>query len=436
MRELTRGVLAFGVVTACAACGSSSNGKHDASGNGSDAVVFMDAPGPDGPAALPCTVTAGSNVTMRKIGQIGGPAMLATSPPNDGRLFVIDQGGLINIFDKEQLKATPFLDITAKVTAGGEQGLLGLAFHPNYANNHKFYVDYTAGNCAPTCNDIVEEYTATGLETADAASGKIILSIPDFATNHNAGMIEFGSDGFLYVSTGDGGGGGDPHLNGQSTDRTAASCTASGCEPLLGKILRLDVNNPANGKNYGIPAGNPFAAGGGEPEIFLWGVRNPWRWSFDRATGDMWIGDVGQGKIEEIDALPAGQQAGKNLGWSMWEGSGAGSCYGNYTCSPTGITFPQVVKTHTGDGWFAIIGGQVYRGSCYPDLVGFYFYTDNVKHGISRGHLETDGTVTSVDLTPPTGGFPASPSSIHADSRGELYETTTDGSVYHLEAGP
>ncbi|HSN29393.1 MAG TPA: PQQ-dependent sugar dehydrogenase, partial [Kofleriaceae bacterium] len=248
-------------------------------------------------------------------------------------------------------------------------------------------------------------------------------------------MLEFGADGYLYISTGDGGAGGDPHHNGQATDRTASTCTVTGCEPLLGKILRIDPAHPANGKPYGIPADNPFAAGGGEPEIFMLGVRNPWRWSFDRQTGDMWIGDVGQDVDEELDVIPAGHQAGVNLGWSMWE---ANRDYGNY--SPTtdppltmvGRTFPQVVKNHTNDGWHAIIGGQVYRGTCFPDLAGKYFYTDNVAATLSVATFDGQN-VTTTDLP---GTWPGSPASIHADARGELYETTTNGSVYHIQAGP
>ena len=331
-----------------------------------------------------------------------------------------------DMFKNDQLKPDPFLDISGDIVAGGEQGLLGLAFHPGYACNGYFYVWYTLANA-----NVLARFTVspTDPNKADPASKQVLLSIPDFASNHNGGMLEFGSDGFLYVGTGDGGGGGDPHRNGQAIDRTAQSCTQTACEPLLGKFLRIDVDHPANGKPYGIPADNPFASGGGEPEIFMIGVRNPWRWSFDRMTGDMWIGDVGQDVDEELDVIPAGQQAGKNLGWSMWE---ANRDYGNYTADMTGKTFPQLVKNHTADGWLAIIGGQVYRGPCYPDLNGKYFFTDNNAHTLSVATF--DGTnVTATDLP---GTWPTSPASIHADARGELYETTTNGSVYHIEAGP
>jgi hypothetical protein len=402
-----------------AACGSGKK-AGDASVGGE--------PGPttDAPPLQTCTATPGSTVSVRKIGQVSGGAMVATSPPNDGRLFVVEQQGRIRIFENDQLKPDAFLDISNDIVAGGEQGLLGLAFHPSYASNGYFYVWYTLSNA-----NVLARFTvsATDPNKADAASKQVLLSIPDFASNHNGGMLEFGSDGFLYVGTGDGGGGGDPHRNGQAIDRTASTCTQSQCEPLLGKMLRIDVDHPANGKPYGIPAGNPFASGGGEPEIFMIGVRNPWRWSFDRMTGDMWIGDVGQDIDEELDVIPAGQQAGKNLGWSMYE---ANRDYGNYTADPTGKTFPQFVKNHNADGWHAIIGGQVYRGPCYPDLAGKYFFSDNTAGGLWVATFDGQN-VTASALT---GTFPASPASIHADARGELYETTTNGSVYHIEAGP
>ncbi len=415
-----------------AACSHKSSAKQDTPRPGDTGPTI------DGPAALACTTTSGTNISVRKIGTVQGRALLATSPPNDGRLFVLEDEGRIRIFDKEQLQDAAFLDISSKVVSGGEQGMLGLAFHPQYATNHKFYVDYTANNPDTTDTqnpwvDVVEEYTAssTDITTADPASGTIILSIPDYATNHNAGMLEFGSDGFLYISTGDGGAGGDPNHNGQNTNA------------LLAKILRIDVDNPAGGKPYGIPTDNPFATSGGAPEVFVIGVRNPWRWSFDRKTGDMWIGDVGQEVMEELDVLPAGLQGGANLGWSMYEANyccqtdDPDHCNNQpvqVACDPTGKTFPQFTHDHT--GWNSIIGGQVYRGTCYPDLDGIYFFSDNGGGVLDEAVLNGDGSLTVTDLPAPTGGWPQSPSSIHADSRGELYETTTSGDVFHIEAGP
>jgi hypothetical protein len=402
-----------------AACGSGK--KHDDAGTtgGSDSSNL---PTADAPPLQACTPTSGTTPSLRRIGGVQGSAVLATSPPNDGRLFVVEQAGRIRIFENDVLKPTPFLDVTgvAHFVEGGEQGLLGLAFHPNYASNNLFYVFYTTGGCpGANCANVVARYTAStaDLNVADPASGTEILRIPDFATNHNGGMMEFGADGFLYIGTGDGGGGGDPNRNAQNTNA------------LLAKINRLDVDHPANGKNYGIPSTNPYAGGGGEPEILIRGVRNPWRFSFDSMTGDLWIGDVGQDTDEELDMIPAGQQNGKNMGWSMYE---ANRCFGNYTCDPAGITFPQATWNQNTDGWMAIIGGQVYRGPCYPDLQGYYFFTDNTAHLLARAQADGAGNVTVVTQ----GAAPGGPSSFHADARGELYMTTTNGSVYHLEAGP
>jgi glucose/arabinose dehydrogenase len=426
-----RAVLYWALLVATAACGGSKN-------PGKDDVMPSEPAGPDSAPLPRCTPVNGTNVTVRRIafgcGENGHPAapgclddgvMLVTSPPNDGRLFAVLRSGEIRVLEDETLKDEPFLDISdnnqGPVLAGGEQGLLGLAFHPHYATNGKFYVFYTArsnGGPQPFVN-VVAEYTGgrTDPNKADPASANIILSIDDFASNHNGGMMEFGSDGFLYIGTGDGGGGGDPNRNGQNTNA------------LLGKILRIDVDHPANGKPYGIPSDNPFAAGGGAGEVFIYGVRNPWRWSFDRGTGDLWIGDVGQDTIEELDVLAAGQQAGKNLGWSMYE---ANSCYGNYPCNPAGITMPQDQRNHS-TGWNAIIGGQVYRGTCYPDLVGTYFYSDNGNGGLTTAVLQANMSLSITDLN---GTFPGGPASIHADARGELYEGTVAGGIWHIEAGP
>jgi glucose/arabinose dehydrogenase len=428
------------VLVLAAACGG---GKHDKKDAGTKPI---DAQAADAAPAVDCDMAASANIKLREIGRVSGGAMLATSPPNDDRLFVLEQQGRIRIFDNEQLLPDAFLDITGVTgfSAGGERGLLGLAFHPDYANNGQFYIFYTTGNA-----NVLAKYTVSANDPNKAnTTGDILLSIPDFASNHNGGMLEFGSDGYLYIGTGDGGDGGDPCRNGQAIDRTAATCTtvparcsqlgATTCEPLLGKILRIDVNTTTGNKKYGIPADNPFANGGGEPEIFIIGVRNPWRWSFDRGTGDMWIGDVGQNELEEITVLKAGEQAGKNLGWSKFE---ANTCYGNYTpCddadyNANGFTGPQFEHRHA-NGWNSIIGGQVYRGSKFPGLQGCYFATDYGAHPMLRAALDESGGVNVTELTPPTGGWPTVPASLHADSHGELYLTTTQGYVYQIEAGP
>jgi glucose/arabinose dehydrogenase len=380
----------------------------------------------------PCTTTPGATVRLRKLpGQMNGGAMLVTSPPGDARLFVVEQRGAIRIYENERLLPAPFLDISrdsgGPVVAGGEQGLLGLAFHPRYASNGQFFVWYTARNPVAGGDplvDVLARYTVSAGDRGKAdPAGTIVLSIPDFASNHNGGMIEFGSDGYLYIGTGDGGGAGDPRRYAQNVNA------------LLGKMLRIDVDNKAAGKEYAIPADNPFGN-----EVFIVGLRNPWRWSFDRMTGDMWIADVGQDDIEEVDVLKAGQQNGKNLGWSVFEGRKccSGEAIGNCAqsnpapCNRAGLTFPLDDRLHS-NGWKSITGGEVYRGSCYPDLVGWYFYTDYVRGGLSKARLKPDDTLEIVDLP---GSFPDKAASIHGDSRGELYLTDTSGNVYHIEGGP
>ena len=364
---------------------------------------------------------AGDRVVMREIGRVNGAALLVTSPPGDPRLFVLEQDGAIRIISAEQLLPAPFLDLgvdaAGPVAAGGELGLLGLAFHPQYAANGVFYIFYTTRQPGNVLRDVLARCTVSA-ESPDRANRACVevLSIPDFASNHNGGMIEFGADGYLYVGTGDGGGGGDPQR------------TAQNLESLLGKILRLDVDRPAPGLGYGIPADNPYAGGGGRPEIFISGVRNPWRWTFDRKTGDMWIADVGQGAVEELTVLRPAQQSGADLGWSMYEGR---ACY-RPPCTPGAQVFPQDERLHS-DGWESITGGQVYRGTCYPDLAGWYFYGDYGKGAYARARLREDDTLEIVDLQ---GAFPGNPASIHEDSRGELYVTTTAGTIFHIEAAP
>jgi glucose/arabinose dehydrogenase len=380
----------------------------------------------------PCTTTPGATVRVRKLpGKMDSAATLVTSPPGDPRLFVVEQRGAIRIYENERLLPEPFLDLSqgrgGPVIAGGEQGLLGLAFHPRFATNGQFFVWYTARNPVQggdtTVNVLARHTVLGGMPNKADQGGTVVLSIPDFAGNHNGGMIEFGRDGFLYIGTGDGGGAGDPRRYAQNPDA------------LLGKMLRIDVDNKTAGKEYGIPSDNPFGN-----EVFILGLRNPWRWSFDRANGDMWIGDVGQDDVEEVDVLKAGEQLGKNLGWSIFEGDKCcdGEAVGNCAqsnpsaCNPAGMTFPLDNRRHS-DGWQSITGGEVYRGSCYPDLVGWYFYTDYVRGGLTKARLKPDDTLEIVELP---GSFPSGAASIHGDSRGELYLTDTSGNVYHIEGGP
>jgi glucose/arabinose dehydrogenase len=391
-------------------------------------------------ARTACTPVRGTNVGLRWIVHgcdvPGAPPRpdciedvltLVTSPPADRRLFAVELAGRIRIVEDGALLPEPFVDLSddvgGPVIADNELGLLGLAFPPDFAASGEFYVYYTQEN--PDVLDVEHPFLdvlarfsilPTDPDRADASSGVVVLSILDRYGNHNGGMIEFGPDGYLYVSTGDGGAGGDPFDNAQNPD------------VLLGKMLRLDVARRSGTAEYGIPPDNPFALGGGAPEVYMLGLRNAWRFTFDRVTGDLWIADVGQADIEEIHVLPPARQAGANLGWDMYEGN---NCF-EPPCDPTGMTFPQVTHTHA-EGFWAIIGGEVYRGGCFPDLVGRYFYTDCFYGHMQSAILRGDGTVESAQLP---GDFIGGPTSVHSDAFGELYETDILGNIFQIVATP
>lgn len=279
---------------------------------------------------------------------------IANAHDGSGRLFLVQQTGQIRILRNGQLLDTPFLDISASISSGGERGLLGLAFAPDYVTSGRFYVYYTAPNGDVT---IARMRAGGSPDRADPASREVLLTIPHSTySNHNGGKLAFGPDRFLYAGVGDGGGGGDPLHSGQNTGT------------LLAKLLRIDVS-PATG--YAIPASNPLRGiSGANPEIWAIGLRNPWRFSFDRTTNDLYIADVGQNKVEEIDFQPASDKGGENYGWNLCEGNldYSGSC------ASAGLSAP--VWTYAHDLGCSISGGYVYRGTTYPHLAGTYLYGD------------------------------------------------------------
>lgn len=315
-----------------------------------------------GGLALACSAQAQPLLDLQLV---AGPAF--DSPVDiancgDGRLFIVEKNGYIRILNADGTSSL-FLDIDAKVkSSGSEQGLLGLAFDPNYAANGYFYVNYT--NNTGTGNTTIARYTrnAVNPNVADVASEVILLTIVQPFTNHNGGNLEFGPDGYLYIGTGDGGSGGDPGNRAQDiTDQ------------LLGKMLRIDVSTAP----YSIPADNPFVGITGDDEIWQYGLRNPWRFSFDRLTGDLWIGDVGQSAWEEVDFQPASSTGGENWGWRCYEGN---ATYNTTGCAGIGTyDFPIYVYNHSfATGGYAITGGYVYRGSDYPGMYGYYIFCDYV----------------------------------------------------------
>jgi glucose/arabinose dehydrogenase len=282
------------------------------------------------------------------------PVALLQAPTDVDRWFVVEQGGRVLVFDNDpQVSQTSvFIDIRDRVDDGPtEAGLLGMAFHPDFANNRQVFLSYTRTG-DPLVSSVSRFTSSDGGKTLDAASETVILTLEQPFGNHNGGGIGFGPDGLLYLGFGDGGSGGDPQGNGQNTDT------------LLGAILRIDVDQAPP---YTIPSDNPFAQGGGRGEIYAWGLRNPWRWSFDRVTGELWVGDVGQNQWEEIDRV----ERGGNYGWNVREGA---HCFNAETCDTTGLIDPVAEYAHSQG--CSVTGGYVYRGLAVPDLQGVYLYGD------------------------------------------------------------
>lgn len=329
-----------------------------------------------------------------------------TSPVGDGRLFVVEQAGRIRIIRDGKLLPDPFLDITEKVRSGGEQGLLSVAIHPKHRENGYVYVNYTDKRG----DTQIERYRASAnRDRAESTSAKKILSIDQPYGNHNGGLNMFGPDGMLYIGTGDGGSGGDPHGNGQST-RT-----------LLGKLLRIDVDR---GTPYAIPGDNPFARGGGRAEIWATGLRNPWRFAFDRANGALYIADVGQNAYEEVDVVPA-NRPGVNYGWNIREGA---ACFRAAKCERTGLQQPVVSYGRSG-GECTVIGGFTYRGKAVPALTGHYFYADYCAGWIRSFRWQGGRAADHTKWGTPAHGMITS---FGEDSAGELYVIAHDGSVFRI----
>jgi glucose/arabinose dehydrogenase len=325
-----------------------------------------------------------------------------------GRLFVVQRSGQVRVVGADgRLRAAPFVDLASRIVAGQERGLLGLAFHPNFKANGRLFVDYTRASDGA---EVVAELTAAADHgTASPASERVLLVVADPYPNHNGGQLAFGPDGYLYIAMGDGGSGGDPLGNGQSR------------KTLLGKILRIDINAAhASGKQYAIPRANPYAAGGispgaGLPEIWAYGLRNPWRFSFDRGTGDLYIGDVGQNAWEEVDRQAAGSRGGQNYGWNAFEGT---HCFSS-ACSGV-VAVPPIAEYSHSQGC-SITGGYVYRGTRQPTLKGIYVFGDYCS-----------GTI----FTLPAGGGYRTPKVVASTGKQiSSFGEGEDGEIYMVDLG-
>jgi glucose/arabinose dehydrogenase len=345
-----------------------------------------------------------------RLEQVGGrftsPVYL-TSPPGDPRLFVVEQAGRIRVVKDGATLDRPFLDISSRVRSGGEQGLLSMAFHPDYSHNGYFFVNFTDREG----DTRVERFKVSrDADVADAQSSKLVLSVDQPYGNHNGGLVMFGPDGMLYIGMGDGGSGGDPHGNGQNK------------HVLLGKLLRLDVSK---GDPYAIPAGNPYADGSdGKPEIWAIGLRNPWRFAFDPSTKLLFIADVGQDKYEEVDVVSA-SRPGVNYGWNIME---ADHCYSRDNCDRSGLEAPKTSYGHAG-GACSVTGGFVYRGRRIPAIAGQYFYSDYCAGWLRSFRVENGAAVDSRDWKMDSIGHVVS---FGEDASREMYIVAEGGRVFRF----
>jgi glucose/arabinose dehydrogenase len=362
------------------------------------------------------TLPSGSGVRLSEVVSGLSFPLYLTAPPGDlARLFIVERAGAIRIVKNGALLPTAFLDLTGQVSVDGEQGLLGLAFSPDYATSGRFVVHYTD----PAGDTRLSVFQVSGdPDLADASSEQVILTADQPFSNHNGGQITFGPDGFLYLGLGDGGGGNDPEGRGQNLSE------------LLASILRLDVSA---GNSFTVPADNPFVGQqpATRPEVWSYGLRNPWRFSFDRANGDLYIADVGQSKLEEIDVAPAadGGGKGKNYGWSIMEGN---QCLTGVSCDQTGLTLPTFQYAHPAG--CSVIGGHVYRGAAMPDLQGTYFFGDFCGQWI-HSFRYTGGA--AMDVTDwPALHTPSAITSFGEDAAGELYVLESSGRVSKIVPEP
>jgi glucose/arabinose dehydrogenase len=409
-RHATATMLCLGL--ALAACGSSS-GADRAAGSAAEpatteAPAESTASGTRTARARPAQARRG--IRLVQIGSFSAP-LYVTAPPGDRRrVFVVEQGGRIMVVRGGKTLARPFLDIRPLVQSGGEQGLLSMAFAPDYATSGRFYVYYTDRGAQQR----IVEYRRSSPDRARSTSARLVLRMDDPEPNHNGGLMVFGPDGLMYVGTGDGGGGNDHH---------GSRGNAQSLSSLLGKILRIDPR-AAGGEPYRIPGSNPFASrSGARGEIYAYGLRNPWRFSFDRATGNLSIADVGQDAVEEVSFVRSGR--GANFGWRPFEGNRRA-----FDEPAPGAVAPAITHLHA-SGFCSITGGYVVRDPAVPSLAGRYVYADICEGRIRAARLRPGRRARGRVLSLP--GV-ASPSSFGEDSRGRVYVTSLAGPVFRFAA--
>ena len=372
-------------------------------------ILLQDCRGKGGPSPttpipnLSLELTAGGFVL---------PVGITHAGDGSGRLFIVEQGGLVRIIRNGQVVTAPFLDVSSRLkSSSGEQGLLGIAFPPGYGTTtFALYTNYTGKQGIG--DTVITRYTTTAYpDIADPASEEVLLTVVQPFANHNGGQLAFGPDGYLYIGMGDGGSAGDPFNNAQNT------------LSLLGKMLRIDVQSQPSG--YSVPPGNPFVGNAAyRPEIWALGLRNPWRFSFDRGTGNLYIADVGQASFEEVNFQPAGAANGANYGWNIMEGL---HCYNAASCDATGLTLPVAEYGHTA-GDCSVTGGFVYRGAAIPALQGIYLYGDYCS-GRIRG-LRLSGTAVEHWLLLETG---FNISTFGEDEAGNIYVANhQNGNIYRI----
>jgi glucose/arabinose dehydrogenase len=352
------------------------------------------------------TAAADEIVLQRIVSGLDHPTSIVHA--GDSRLFITQQTGRIVIYDGTRILPQPFLDITSLISCCEERGLLSVAFHPHYRDNGLFFINYTNG----AGNTVIARYkvSATDPNRADPASARILLTIEQPFSNHNGGELQFGPDGYLYIGMGDGGSGGDPGNRAQSLNT------------LLGKLLRIDIDGT---NTYRVPSSNPFVnRAGALPEIWAYGFRNPWRFSFDRVSGDLWIGDVGQNAYEEVDLQRVNSIGGENYGWHAMEGF---HCFTPATnCNDGTMTLPLLEYSHA-DSSCSITGGYRYRGTQWPRLYGVYFYADLCTGKIWGASPDTNGVFSSRLLTDTTLEI----TTFGEDANGELYLADYQGGVLY-----